>query len=149
MYEDLQRSKLGTWNPFHLNLVVHSRLQFNRFHRSIFKEKPVSCSLFSDRFSVGDSHPRQHKTSSRHLAHGEDNNYCYESLIRTQFSRSSKPCPSKHYNAIKGHSLQNFCWHKCADPDGALGTMRHGADLVIISTPFFADIVLERSTLGL
>ena len=31
----------------------------------------------------------------------------------------------------------------------ALGTMRHGADLVIISTPFFADIVLERSTLGL
>ena len=31
----------------------------------------------------------------------------------------------------------------------ALGTMRHGADLVRISTPFFADIVLERSTLGL
>ena len=31
----------------------------------------------------------------------------------------------------------------------ALGTMRHGADLVIISTPFFSDIVLERSTLGL
>ena len=31
----------------------------------------------------------------------------------------------------------------------ALGTMRHEADLVIISTPFFADIVLERSTLGL
>jgi hypothetical protein len=31
----------------------------------------------------------------------------------------------------------------------ALGTMRHGADLVIISTPFSADIVLERSPLGL
>ena len=31
----------------------------------------------------------------------------------------------------------------------ALGAMRHGADLVRISTPFFADIVLERSTLEL
>ena len=101
--------------------MVHPRLQFNSFHRSIFKEKPVRCSLFSDRFSVGDSHARQHKTSSRNLAHGEDNNYCYESLIRIQFSWRSKPCPSKHYNAIKGHSLQNFCWHKCADPDGCFG----------------------------
>jgi hypothetical protein len=31
----------------------------------------------------------------------------------------------------------------------ALGTMRHEADLIRISTPFFADIVLEHSALGL
>jgi hypothetical protein len=55
----------------------------------------------------------------------------------------------RNVTTIKGHSLQNFCWHKCADPDGCFGYDEAWSRFGKFSTPFSADIVLERSTLGL
>ena len=126
-----------------------SRLQFISLHRSIFKENPVSCSLFSDRFSVCDSQGRLHKTSSWNLAHGEDYNYCGVSLVIIKFSWSSERCPSKDTTQSKDIPSKHSAWHKCVDPDGCFGYdeawSRFGNNLYTI----FADIILERSTLEL